>query len=141
MNTLFSFALACLISLQPLTTQTSVEVTTSPKTSSVEVIAIKAFDAYCKKDINTFAGLFAENAEVTMFPDKTLMKGRAEIEKNYASFFANTPDLQAELVSRQIKDNRVIDEMFVTRVKGRKADKVSVLYEIENGFIVKMCFL
>lgn len=126
MNTIFAFALAFFMSLQ---------------VPPVELTAIKAFEAYSKKDIKTFASLFTEEAEVTIFPNKPFLKGRAEIQKSYGTFFAQTPDLHAELVSRQVKDNRVIDEMLVTRIKGRKPDKVSVLYEIENGLIVKMCFL
>ena len=143
MNSIFVLAFVSLLSIQPMGNNVASLPTENKKVVeiSVEAVAVKAFDAYSKKDLKGFINLFAEDAEVSMFPNKLLFKGRTEIEKSYGTFFEKTANLETELLNRTINQNRVIDEMLVQRVKGQKSDKVTVLYEVKNGLIVKMCFL
>ena len=143
MNSIFIWAVSLLMSTTPTfssQTQTSAK-TVITEDLPAERVVVSAFDAYNERNLDKFLKLFAEDAEVTMFPNKSLLKGKEAIAKNYNDLFTNTPDLEATLLTRQVKDNRVIDEMLVTRVRGKKGDKVSLLYEVENGLIVRMCFL
>jgi hypothetical protein len=107
---------------------------------TAEAVAERVFEAYSKKDLQSFVSYFSNDVEVSLFNDKTLYKGKTELEKNYAYFFKVNPNFRTEFISRKVTNNHVVEEFILERVKG-KGQKITVIYEINNGLVQKMCFL
>ena len=106
-----------------------------------ETIVQKQMKAYNTRDIETFASCFTEDVEVYTFPDQLMYKGKGQLKTSYEGFFKNTPHLYCELVERTVNGNRVKDEVLITRLKGTKPMKTTILYEVEDGLISKMYFI
>lgn len=67
------------------------------------------------------------------------MEGRVGMRQNYASMFANTPNLFCEIKNRIVLGNKVIDKEYV-RFNDRYIEAIAV-YEVADGFIQKVTFI
>lgn len=108
---------------------------------SPEAIVQKQLRAYNSRNIEKFINCFADDVKVYNFPDKMLYEGKDKLKKNYELLFKNTPDLNANLLERSVTGNRVMDIVKITRVRGAKAFKANIMYEVEDGLITKMYFI
>ncbi|MCH2215793.1 MAG: nuclear transport factor 2 family protein [Flavobacteriales bacterium] len=121
------FLIACLIS------------TTLIAQSPLEV-AQTQLDAYNKQDIDAFASVFSENAEVYRNIGDTLpsMVGREEIRKRYGAMFESNPENKSTLMGRMVQGNFVFDHEYIT---GRSEPfEIMAIYEIEKGKIIRCWF-
>ena len=111
------------------------------KTSEAEAEAIvqKQLEAYNNRDIDAFVKTYAVNVKLYTFPNEVTSQGREALRRQYASFFENTPDLNAEIVNRIVLGNKVIDKEKVT-VNGRVFYAIAI-YEVENDLIKKVTFI
>jgi len=103
-------------------------------------IPVKAqLDAYNKRDIDGFVNSFSEDIIAYDYPNKFSYKGKAEFKKIFTDYFASTPDLHSDIITRIVLGNIVIDEEYVTN-NGDNFYSVAI-YEVAKGKIVKMTFL
>ena len=106
---------------------------------SAEVIVQTQLDAYNSRDIEGFLDTYTNDIKLYNFPDELFSEGKDGLRKSYASFFTNTPDLNAKILKRIVVGNKVIDHEFVT-VNGSTFKAVAI-YEVENGLISKVTFI
>jgi len=105
------------------------------------VVVQKQLDAYNAQNIDEFAAVFAEDAEVYMNIGDTVpaMKGRAEIHERYGAMFRNNPQNKSTLMGRMVQGNFVFDHEWIT---GRDAEfKIVAIYEVVDGLIVRAWFV
>ena len=107
--------------------------------SSVLFPVEKQLEYYNKRDIDNFLKYFSKDVKVYNYPNTLQYTGRDEMRKRYASFFANTKDLNCTIVKRIVKGSMVIDEESIIS-NGRKFNAVAI-YEVENGKIIAVTFL
>lgn len=107
--------------------------------SPVEV-AQAQLDAYNAQDIDAFANVFAEDAEVfrNIGDTEPSMKGREEIKERYGKMFEDNPNNKSTLIGRMVQGNFVFDHEYIT---GRTEPlKIMAIYEISEGKIVRCWF-
>lgn len=100
--------------------------------------------AYNAHDAERVAQAYAEQVRVMLFPQQLLFSGREELRRTYAGLFASSPEVHAELLSRQIKEPFVIDHERISGllVDGKTVSKENlVIYRVESGTISDVWFL
>jgi hypothetical protein len=129
----------------------------SAQEHSVESIVDKQLAAYNAHDIDKFISCYSKDVVTFMFPDKryrhlsaritTLGKGIEKLRKTYTQMFAMTPNIKAEVTSRIIQGNYVIDKEKLTGIPrppndtSRKDITATAIYEIKDGLITKVWFI
>jgi putative hydrolase of HD superfamily len=98
-------------------------------------------DAYNARDIDALVATYAEQAEQYLLHAGVLAVGRDAIRKRMAERFAD-PALHAQLVTRTVMDNIVVDHEFVTRTfpDGLGTVEMICIYEVRDGHIAKATF-
>lgn len=107
--------------------------------ADAEIIVQKQLDAYNSRDINAFLATYSNDIKLYNFPSELMTDGIETMRKDYTNFFKSAIDLNCKIANRIITGNKIIDEEFVT-VNGKTFNAV-VIYEVENGKIVKVTFL
>jgi hypothetical protein len=108
-------------------------------TSPLEVVQ-RQLDAYNAQDIDGFASVFAEDAEIFRNIGETepTMKGRDAIHAGYGKIFRENPQNKSTLLGRMVQGNFVFDHEWIT---GRdNTFKIVAIYEIKDGFISRAWF-
>ncbi len=93
------------------------------------------FDAYNKRDLPRFLSAFSDNVRSYRLPDMTLLlDGKAAYGDFYASQRFVHAGLRAELLSRMVIGNKVIDHELI---HGLVPDPVetAVMFVVEEGLI------
>lgn len=106
-------------------------------------IAQRQLDAYNSRDIEAFISVFHEEAEVFEL-GQTLprMKGKADIQKQYADLFAHSPGLHAHIVNRTVLGNTVIDfEQITGRLGDPNTLELVAIYQMQDGLIRRSFFI
>ncbi|GAA0320477.1 nuclear transport factor 2 family protein [Bacillus carboniphilus] len=105
-------------------------------------LAQKQLDAYNNGDIETFLTAYSENVEVYEFPSNKLMyAGINLMRERYDQLFKNNPNNHAEILSRLVKGNIVIDHEHVTgRANGVDVYAIA-MYEVIDDKIAKVWFV
>lgn len=108
--------------------------------SVVEVVE-RQLQAYNRKDAKSWAQTYALDAVQQSTDGDILAVGREDIEANIAARFTE-PDLYAELISRQVFDNVVVDHERITRnfPEGRGSVEMLCIYTVENELIQRGIF-
>lgn len=106
---------------------------------SPESIVQRQVNAYNARNIDAFLDTYSEDVELYNFPNQLISNGKDQMKKRYEGFFAATPNLYCEIVSRMVIGNKIIDQEKV-RV-GSETLRAAAVYEIENGKIKKVTFL
>ncbi len=107
--------------------------------SPLEVVQ-EQLDTYNAQDIDGFANVFAEDAEVfiNLGDSSATFVGREEIRKRYGEMFRENPTNKSTLMGRMVHGNFVIDHEYIT---GRSNPfKLMAIYEVRNGFIQRCWF-
>ena len=78
--------------------------------TDAEKIVQEQLEAYNNRDIDAFAGTYADDVELYQFPKTFQSKGKPKLVQQYGAFFENTPDLHCEIKNRIVIGNKVIDE-------------------------------
>jgi hypothetical protein len=98
-------------------------------------------DAYNAQDIDEFAEVFAEDAEIFMNigDQEPAMKGREEIRERYGRMFKENPQNKSTLMGRMVQGNFVFDHELIT---GREnAFRIVAIYEVRNEMIQRAWFV
>lgn len=98
-------------------------------------------DAYNAQDVDAFADLFAEDAEIfrNIGDEEPYLEGRRKIRKQYKELFKENPQNKSTLIGRIVQGNYVIDHEWIT---GRAEElKIVAIYEVQNGLIRRAWFV
>ncbi len=98
-------------------------------------------DAYNAQDVDAFADLFAEDAEIfrNIGDEEPYLEGRRKIRKQYKELFKDNPQNKSTLIGRIVQGNYVIDHEWIT---GRAEElKIVAIYEVQNGLIRRAWFV
>ncbi|WP_284652022.1 amidohydrolase family protein [Flavobacterium terrisoli] len=104
-----------------------------------EALAQRQLNAYNVRNIDAFLEPYADDVEIYAYPDKLVMKGKAQMRESYSKLFEETPNLHCELVGRIVQGNTVIDKERVQF--GTEITEAVAMYHIENGKIKKVYFI
>ena len=109
------------------------------ETSPLEVVQMQ-LDRYNAQDIDGFAAVFAEDAEIYMNIGDSIpaMVGRDEIHDRYGKMFRENPENKSILKGRMVQGNFVFDHEWIT---GRDSEfQIVAIYEVHDGLIVRAWF-
>ncbi|OCA90452.1 steroid delta-isomerase [Bacillus sp. FJAT-27225] len=107
-----------------------------------EELAQKQLDAYNKQDLDAFVAVYSKDVVVRDFPSNQIsLSGIEDFKERYAKLFEGNPNQHAELKSRTVKGNIVIDHEFVTgRANGENVEAIAI-YEVNEEEILKVWFV
>lgn len=103
----------------------------------VEIVQ-RQVNAYNDHDLEAFLGFYADTAALYQFPGTLLMKGKADMRKEYA-FLTKVPTLHVTIADRIVLGNKVIDHEK-QMVGGKLVADATATYVVEGGRIVKVLF-
>ncbi len=109
-------------------------------TSPLAVVQ-RQLDTYNAQDIDGFAALFAEDAEIFMNigDAEPSLKGRDAIHASYGKIFRENPQNKSTLVGRMVQGNFVFDHEWIT---GRDTEfRIVAIYEVKGGLITRAWFV
>lgn len=102
---------------------------------SPEHVVQRQVNAYNFHDSDVFAETYADEAVVTR-PGSPALHTRSGIHRVYGELFAKNPQLHAEILSRDVRGETVIDRERVSGLSdGREAFEATVTYRVRNGTI------
>ena len=106
-----------------------------------EQVVQQQLDAYNARDLDAWLATYKTDAEQYLLHGGLLASGHESIRKRMAERFKD-PALHAELTSRTVMDNIVIDHEFVTRTfpDGLGTIEMICIYEVHAGLIIKATF-
>lgn len=106
-----------------------------------EAVVQRQLEAYNARDLEGWLATYKADAEQYLLHAGVLASGHEAIRRRMADRF-NDPALHAQLVSRTVMDNIVIDHEFVTRTfpDGLETVEMICIYEVHAGLIVKATF-
>ena len=106
-----------------------------------ESVIQRQLEAYNARDLEAWLATYKADAEQYLLHAGLLASGHDAIRRRMTDRF-NDPALHAELVSRTVMDNIVIDHEFVTRTfpDGLETVEMVCIYEVHAGLIVKATF-
>jgi len=98
-------------------------------------------DAYNAKDLDALLETYAADAEQYTLSGELLAKGRDQMRERFQLRFAE-PDLHAQLVSRTVMGNFVVDAELITRnfPEGLGVIELLCVYEVKDGRICRAQF-
>ncbi|CAD7800032.1 hypothetical protein CHRY9390_00572 [Chryseobacterium aquaeductus] len=105
-----------------------------------ENLVQKQVNGYNARNIEAFLEPYAEDAELYIFPDKLISKGKEAMRKDYDKMFKDLPELHCEIKNRIVNGNFVIDQESVSGMaKGKLV--ATAIYEIKDNKISKVYFI
>lgn len=96
--------------------------------------------AYNAGDADAFAACYADDVVIEDAGRRVLARGRAQVLEQYTRFFAASPDLHAEIVTRIRIGAHVIDEERVTGAGDEPMHAVAI-YHVVGRLIDRVQFL
>lgn len=109
--------------------------------STPEQIVQRQLDAYNAKDVEAWLATYHPDAEQFVLHGERLARGHAQLRQRILARFAE-PDLHAQLLSRSVVENVVVDHERITRnfPEGRGHVEMICIYELGGESIVKASF-
>jgi len=106
-----------------------------------EDLVQKQLEAYNTKDIDGWLATYSDDAVQRSIEGEVIASGKDEMKLNISRRFEE-PDLFAELLSRQVFDNVVIDHEKITRnfPEGKGTVEMLCVYVVENSKIKNASF-
>jgi hypothetical protein len=110
-------------------------------TVKAESVVQQQLEAYNARDLEAWLATYKDDAEQYLLHGGLIASGHDAIRKRMADRFNDTA-LHAELVSRTVIDNVVVDHEFVTRTfpDGLTTVEMICIYEVQAGLIIKATF-
>lgn len=105
-----------------------------------EWVVQRQLDAYNARLLEPFVACYADDVECFRPPlAEPVLQGRAALAAHYAANRFNLPHLHAELVSRMVLGNKVVDHERITGVRDQPFD-AAVVFEVQGGLICRVWF-
>lgn len=114
--------------------------TPSASTDPAAVVAASV-DAYNARDFDAFAATLAADVQLFEFPDTPLYPTTADALAAYRGLFRQAADLRADVTSRVVQGQYVIDQETIHGMPGKGPTKGVAIYKVEDGRIVAIWFL
>ena len=106
-----------------------------------EAFAQRQLDAYNARDITRFIAEYTEDVVVYRIPvAEPILMGKVALAEHYSKNRFTLPNLHAQLVSRMVFGNKVIDQERVFGVEAVPME-VAAIYEVTPAGISKVWFL
>jgi len=111
-------------------------------TEPVSALIQKQFDAYNAKDVESWLNTYSHDAKQFLLHGECLASGHDQIRKRIIERFKE-PDLFAQLLSRTVMDNCVVDLELITRnfPEGKGTVEMLCIYQVENDLIQAASFM
>ena len=103
-------------------------------------IAQKQLDAYNAQDLDKYVSYFAEDCVVSGLNGTPTETNRAAIRARYAKAFETFPENKAELKSRIVVGNTVVDHELVIRKPGGEQFEIIAIYSFKDGLVSRVDF-
>ena len=95
--------------------------------------------AYNARDLERFAATYAEDVTIYRMPSlKPAIQGQQQLRETYRQRFASA-SLHAEILSRIVLGNKVIDHERVTGIRATPLEALAI-YEVAGGLITSVWF-
>jgi len=99
----------------------------------------RQLEAYNARDLEAFAATYADDVTIYRLPaTQPAITGKAQLRDIYRQRFAS-PNLHAEILSRIVMGNKVIDHERVSGIGDRPLEALAV-YEVAGGLIKTVWF-
>lgn len=106
--------------------------------SSPEALVQAQLEAYNQRDITTFVAQFSDDVCIYRPPATApVIQGKAAFSDFYQNERFNLPNLHAEIVSRMVVGNKVVDHERISGIRDEPFE-VMVVFEINDGLIQTM---
>jgi hypothetical protein len=127
--------------LEPINLMLNPDDDEHPQLTPPEQVVQQQLDAYNRRDIDAWLATYAADAEQYLLHGEPLASGIEAIRARMQDRFAD-PALYADLVSRTVMDNIVVDHEFVTRTFPEGVGRIEMIciYEVHAGLIRKATF-
>jgi hypothetical protein len=107
-------------------------------TGPVDVVQAQ-LDAYNARDLDRFAATYSDDVVIYRMPASTpAIVGKARLRDVYRQRFAS-PGLHAEILSRIVMGNKVIDHERVVGIRDTPLEALAI-YEVDGATIAKVWF-
>lgn len=106
---------------------------------TIEELVQRQLVAYNARDLEGFLSVYSDDVKLYNFPGEMILEGKESMRERYATRF-ESPNLYAEIVSRTIMGEYVIDHEKVTGIRETKVE-ASVIYHVAEGLIDKVWFI
>lgn len=102
---------------------------------SPQEVVDQQLSAYNALDADAFAATYAEDAHIFMMPNlRLVVRGRDALRTHYAENVFTKAGVRAEVISRQVLGNKVVDHERTYGLADRPMEFI-VAYEVENALI------
>ncbi|MDT3320143.1 MULTISPECIES: nuclear transport factor 2 family protein [Shewanella] len=106
--------------------------------SSPEALVQAQLEAYNQRDITTFVAQFSDDVCIYRPPATApVIQGKATFSDFYQNERFNLPNLHAEIVSRMVVGNKVVDYERISGIRDEPFE-VMVVFEVSDGLIQAM---
>lgn len=106
--------------------------------STPEALVQAQLEAYNQRDLATFVAQFSDDVCIYRPPATApVIQGKAAFSDYYQNERFNLPNLHAEIVSRMVVGNKVVDHERIIGIKDEPFE-VMVVFEVNNGLIQAM---
>ena len=109
--------------------------------SNPAAIVDRQVEAYNARDIDAFAACYEVDLVILDAGGIELTRGHAQLREQYERWFANNPELHADVVSRIEIESFVIDAELVTGTPDGRMQAVAIYHVSEDGLIDRVQFL
>ncbi|HCR53982.1 MAG TPA: amidohydrolase [Cytophagales bacterium] len=108
-------------------------------TPTPEEIVQRQLVAYNAHDLESFLSVYSPDIKLYNFPQELILEGMDPMRDRYSTRF-ESKNLHAEVLSRSVMGDYVIDH---ERVTGMRAEKVeaTIIYHVSEGLIDKVWFI
>ncbi|BFL82597.1 nuclear transport factor 2 family protein [Shewanella baltica] len=106
--------------------------------SSPEALVQAQLEAYNQRDLATFVAQFSDDVCIYRPPATApVIQGKAAFRDFYQNERFNLPNLHAEIVSRMVVGNKVVDYERISGIRDEPFE-VMVVFEVSDGLIQAM---
>ncbi|WMN60658.1 nuclear transport factor 2 family protein [Pseudoalteromonas xiamenensis] len=139
---LFAALFMNMVSANPKTTENKENDLTEQQTIH---LVDKQIAAYNARDIDAFAATYHDDAEIYVYPNQLLLKGKTALIERYKQTFTALTMLRATSVQRIVKGNYLVDleraesSTHPSQEVTRRVELIAT-YEIEDGLIKRVTF-
>ncbi len=105
-----------------------------------EAVVQEQLEAYNAHDLDRFVAVYHDDIRVHRLPaSEPVLSGKAAFRAHYAAHRFTLPDLHAEVVSRIVMGDKVVDHERVTGL-GDAPREVVAVYQVAEGLIRTVWF-
>ncbi|MBS0660742.1 MAG: amidohydrolase family protein [Verrucomicrobia bacterium] len=95
----------------------------------------RQLNAYNARDLDAFLACYGEDVRIFTYPDRLDSTGLDAMRKTYGNMFKQLPKLHAEVTSRVVAGELVVDQERVTGLPNGVVLEGAAIYEVRNGLI------